>query len=47
MSSAGSLASRRVRWRLSLLWTLLSTAILLAAAARRGRIQALHFGAID
>lgn len=31
----------------ALLWALLVTAILLATAARRGRIQALHFGAID
>jgi hypothetical protein len=31
----------------ALLWALLVTAILLVAAARRGRIQAIHFGAID
>jgi membrane protease YdiL (CAAX protease family) len=31
----------------ALLWSLLVTAFLLATAARRGRIQALHFGARD
>lgn len=32
---------------LALLWSLLVTAILLATAVHRGRIQALHFGARD
>ena len=31
----------------ALLWSLLLTAVLLAMAARRGRIQPLHFGAVD
>lgn len=31
----------------ALLWALFVTAILLVTAARRGRIQPLHFGAID